>query len=64
VFVKVDTTGVHPLAPLSTSSVQVVVPSAVTEKSSANQPVSSNPASVAYRRRSWMLCPANPVRLT
>jgi hypothetical protein len=45
---------VQPLAPPSTSSVQTEVPSAVTSKSSANQPGSSNPASVAYRSSSMV----------
>ena len=44
--VWVPTTGVHPLLPLSTSSDHTVVPPCVTAKSSANQPRSSNAASV------------------
>ena len=55
---------VQPSAPPSTSSVSTEVPSAVTSKSSANQPGASNPASVAYRSRRPMLLPAYGVRST
>ena len=47
VSVKVPCSAVQPSAPLSTSSVKAEVPSAVTSKSSANQPGSSKAASVA-----------------
>ena len=47
VSVKVPCSAVQPSAPLSTSSVKTVVPSAVTSKSSANQPGASKAASVA-----------------
>ena len=47
VSVKLPSSAVQPLAPLSTSSAQTEAPSAVTSKSSANQPGSSKAASVA-----------------
>jgi hypothetical protein len=47
VSVKVPGSEVQPSAPLSTSSVSTEVPSAVTSKSSANQPGASKAASVA-----------------
>jgi hypothetical protein len=64
VSVKVPCFEVQPLAPLSTSSVQTEAPSAVTSKSSANQPGSSKAASVAYRSRRPMVVPAYGVRST
>jgi hypothetical protein len=45
--VKVPCSDVQPASPPSTSSVKTEVPSAVTSKSSANQPGSSKAASVA-----------------
>ena len=47
VLVKVSTVAVQSSGPPSTSSDHAVVPSAVTAKSSANQPRSWNAASVA-----------------
>jgi hypothetical protein len=47
VSVKLPCSAVQPLAPLSTPSVKTEAPSAVTSKSSANQPGSSKAASVA-----------------
>jgi len=64
VSVKVPCSEAQPSAPDSTSSVRTEVPSAVTSKSSANQPGSSKAASVAYRSRRPMVVPAYGVRST